>query len=53
MENGVLLSKSKEEPNQTSPVTSLAEALAMLQLEHAHVIHEADPDTKAPVCAHL
>ena len=25
---------------------TLADALAMLGLQHAHVIHEADPDTK-------
>ena len=51
MEEGAL--SSKEEANQISPSTTLAEALAMLQLEHAHMIHEADPNIKVPCCACL
>ncbi len=36
------LKTTEEEPS----TSELAGALAMLGLEHAHVIHEADPDTK-------
>ena len=51
MEKGAL--SSSEEASQISPDTTLADALAMLQLKHAHVIHEADPDIKVPCCASL
>lgn len=37
--------KTSEGKPSTSELTG---ALAMLGLEHAHVIHEADPDTKVP-----
>jgi len=44
MEMGTL--RPEEEPKQEPMGITLADALAMLGLQHAHVIHEADPDTK-------
>ena len=44
MEMGNL--RSEEEPKQEPTGITLSGALAMLGLRHAHVIHEADPDTK-------
>ena len=44
MEMGAL--RSEEEAKQDPMGITLADALAMLGLQHAHVIHEADPDTK-------
>ncbi len=37
---------SKETPKQKVVRMNLGDSLAMLGLPHAHVIHEADPDTK-------
>ena len=45
MESGALL-QSEKTPNQKYARMGLADALAMLGLQHAHVVHEADPDTK-------
>ena len=44
MEMGVL--ESGQTPKQKVVRMSLGDSLAMLGLPHAHVIHEADPDTK-------
>ena len=47
MEKGALSKIEEREPKQEScSSATLADALAMLGLQHAHVIHEADPDTK-------
>ena len=46
METG-RVDNDKLKAGEEDPSTSeLAGALAMLGLEHAHIIHEADPDTK-------
>ncbi len=44
MEMGVL--ESEVAPKQKVVRMNLGDSLAMLGLPHAHVIHEADPDTK-------
>lgn len=47
MEKGALSKTEERDPKQEScSSATLADALAMLGLQHAHVIHEADPDTK-------
>ena len=50
MEMGAL--ESEKNPKQKDVRMGLADALAMLGLQHAHIIHEADPDTKV-VCLTL
>ena len=46
METGCVCNASHRKHDEEPGSSELAGALAMLGLEHAHIIHEADPDTK-------